>query len=130
MKSLSSVPVFIKQIVFMMLFVTVTSCATEDKFLEPEVSQAQLPAIPEDQAPAEVPNFTVSGSYTEFTEESDCSSCSYVVPADMKIVDGKELGIKAGSKICLQKNTEYASLEFVNIEGTFEKPITISYCGE
>jgi len=59
----------------------------------------------------------------------DCTECTYVVPADSVVVDGKVLGLKPGSVICLNSAFSYGSLEFHNIVGTAENPIVIKNCG-
>ena len=61
--------------------------------------------------------------------EAGCSECTYVVPADAKIVDGKVLGLQPGSVICLNSTFTYGSLKFLNIVGTEENPIVIKNCG-
>lgn len=59
----------------------------------------------------------------------DCSSCTYVVPADATIVDGTLLGLKPGSIIGLSAHVKYGSLIFRNIVGTLDQPIIIRNCG-
>lgn len=59
----------------------------------------------------------------------DCAACTYVVPADVRIVDGELLGLKPGSVIGLSANVSYGNLLFRNIVGTLENPITIRNCG-
>jgi hypothetical protein len=51
-----------------------------------------------------------------------------VVDANATVVDGAALGLKAGSVICLDAALKYGSLEFVNVDGTEEAPITIGNC--
>ncbi len=58
-----------------------------------------------------------------------CKDCAYVVPAGVKVVDGKTLALKPGSIIGLSSSIAYGSLEFRNIVGTREKPIIITNCG-
>lgn len=60
---------------------------------------------------------------------NDCSSCTYVVPAGIKIIDGLALGLKPGSVIGLDARIKYSSLTFRNIVGTLENPIIIKNCG-
>ena len=59
----------------------------------------------------------------------ECKECTYIVPADAKIIDGKELGLKPGGIIGLSSAISYGSLEFRNIVGTKEQPIIIRNCG-
>lgn len=66
---------------------------------------------------------------TDATGISDCSSCTYVVPADQRIIDGTALGLKPGSVIGLNANFNYGSLTFLNIIGTNDNPIIIKNCG-
>jgi hypothetical protein len=59
-----------------------------------------------------------------------CSSCKYVVPANVTLVDGKILGIKPGDMICLSASVKYTNtLTFKNIVGTADKPVIITNCG-
>lgn len=67
----------------------------------------------------------ISGIYTVYESIEDCSTCTFVVPADMAVVDGAELGLKAGAVICLDKAIQYGDVDFVNLEGTEQKPIRI-----
>jgi hypothetical protein len=61
---------------------------------------------------------------------SDCSMCTYVVPATAGIVDGAALGIKPGSVICLSAAIKYLkSITFKNLTGTVDKPIIVTNCG-
>lgn len=59
----------------------------------------------------------------------DCSSCAYVVPPGVTIVDGAALGLKPGDVIGLDAGTQYHSLHFKNIIGTLDNPIIIRNCG-
>lgn len=70
-------------------------------------------------------SMTISGVYTSYEDIQDCKTCTYVVPADATVIDGKELGLEAGSVICLDRAKRYGDVEFVNLEGTEEKPIRI-----
>jgi hypothetical protein len=107
-----------------------SSCSTEEEIIAP----AEATAVEETATTAanepEIASFTVSGVYTEITENTDCATCTYVVSENTTTIDGKELGFAPGSVICLDKSLRYKSLEFVNLEGTAESPITISYCSK
>ena len=70
-------------------------------------------------------SMTISGVFTTYEDVADCKTCTYVVPADVAVVDGKELNLKAGSVICLDKAIQYGDVDFVNLEGTEESPIRI-----
>lgn len=66
---------------------------------------------------------------TSATAIADCSTCTYVVPANTHIIDGLVLGFKPGDVICLNAATAYKNLLFRNIVGTAEQPIIIQNCG-
>lgn len=66
--------------------------------------------------------FTLSASY------ADCG-CDYTVPAGQHLIDGRTLGIRPGSVICLKSGTNYKNLKFTNLNGTASKPIIIKNCG-
>ncbi len=63
------------------------------------------------------------------TEVSACKDCTFVVPADSTVIDGKVLFLPPGSTICLSNMIQYGTLEFRNIVGTEERPIVIKNCG-
>jgi hypothetical protein len=73
-------------------------------------------------------SITIEGTNTEFTDNVECSTCTYVVAEDIETIDGKELGLKPGSVICLDAAKKYGNLTFVNVDGTEEAPITIGNC--
>src|SRR5262245_53500286 len=59
-----------------------------------------------------------------------CSTCTFVVPGDMRTVDGKLLGFNPGDVICLSAAIKYSgSITFTNVNGTADKPIVITNCG-
>lgn len=60
---------------------------------------------------------------------ADCSECTYVVPAGVKIIDGKALDLKPGSVIGLDSRIAYGTIEFHNLVGTVDEPIVIKNCG-
>ena len=89
-------------------------------------AQAEVSAIEAVELPVQAAgSMTISGVFTTYEDISDCKTCTYVVPADVAIVDGKELDLKAGSIICLDKAIQYGNVDFVNLEGTEENPIRI-----
>lgn len=71
---------------------------------------------------------TISGIYTVYEAIEDCHTCTFVVPADLAVVDGHELNLKPGSVICLDKAIKYGDVDFVNLQGTEENPIRIGTC--
>jgi hypothetical protein len=62
------------------------------------------------------------------SQTSDCSTCTYVVPAKTHVIDGIALGLKPGSVIGLSASIQYNNLVFRNINGTYENPIIIRNC--
>jgi hypothetical protein len=66
---------------------------------------------------------------THAAASSDCSTCSYVVPATTTVIDGKALGLKPGSIIGLKASVKYGKLLFKNIVGTASQPVIIKNCG-
>ncbi len=75
-----------------------------------------------------VGSITIEGANTQFSDNVECSTCTYVVAEDIETIDGKELGLAPGSVICLDAAKKYGNLTFVNVEGTEEAPITIGTC--
>lgn len=58
-----------------------------------------------------------------------CGTCQYVIPAAATVVDGAQLGIKPGDRICFSASTKYTnSITFKNIIGSADKPVIISNC--
>jgi hypothetical protein len=106
-----------------------SSCSTEEEMIAPASTSAVQETESASVGEADIASFTLSGIYTDITEATDCATCTYIVPANATLVDGKELGFAPGSVICLDRAVKYKSLEFTNLEGTSESPITISYCG-
>lgn len=79
-----------------------------------------------------IPDYRQTGLDTVNVDSAllkSCKGCNYVVPAGKKVVDGKLLGLKPGSVIGLSSTIIYGSLEFRNIIGTVQQPITIRNCG-
>lgn len=75
-----------------------------------------------------VGSITIEGTNTVFSDNVECSTCTYVVAEDIETVDGKELGLAPGSVICLDAAKKYGNLTFVNVDGTEDAPITIGSC--
>ncbi len=104
------------------------SCTTED-----EIFEEAAPAAPETVEvveEADVASVTLIGIYTEFSENVDCATCSYTVPANVKTVDGAELGIKPGNVVCIPAGRKAGEIEFINMVGTEQQPIIIGNCEE
>lgn len=60
---------------------------------------------------------------------NSCISCTYVVPADARIIDGAILGLQPGSVIGLDARVSYGPILFRNLTGTHDNPIIIRNCG-
>lgn len=65
---------------------------------------------------------------TSAKSTSTCG-CTYTVPSNKNLIDGRVLGIKPGAVICLSAANTYKNLNFQNIIGTSSAPITIKNCG-
>ncbi len=104
---------------------SLTQCSEDDE-ITPDRPEADIQAV---SAAGSDPvlSLTVDGLHTEFVSVLDCKTCTFVVPADASVIDGKELGIKPGQAICLDAAVKYGNLEFVNLIGEAEKPILIAY---
>ena len=101
---------------------SLTQC-TEEEIVP---AQAEVGAVEAVDLPIQAAgSMTISGVYTSYEDIEDCKTCTYVVPANKAIVDGKELNLKPGSVICLDKSLKYGDVDFVNLEGTEESPIRI-----
>lgn len=57
-----------------------------------------------------------------------CSSCDFVVPAGVSVIDGRRLGIKPGDIVCLNAALKYNLITFENIIGTPDLPVTVRNC--
>lgn len=65
---------------------------------------------------------------TSAKSTSTCG-CTYTIPSNKNLIDGRVLGIKPGAVICLKAGNTYKNLNFQNIVGTSSAPITIKNCG-
>ena len=112
-----------KNILFAAFTLFIFSQCTEEEIApsqaQPSVDQAVV--LPEQPTGS----MTISGVFTNYEDIADCKTCTYVVPADVTVVDGEELGLKAGSVICLDKAISYGDVDFINLIGTESKPIRI-----
>ncbi|HYC86639.1 MAG TPA: hypothetical protein VEB86_15510, partial [Chryseosolibacter sp.] len=70
-------------------------------------------------------------SATSTASTSGCAECTYVVPSSAYTitVDGAKLGLKPGAVICLKAGNSYKNINFKNLIGTADQPITITNCG-
>jgi hypothetical protein len=102
--------VVMKVFAFVTIF-SLTQCAEEETFLTETTTVS-----------------TTSTTTGTTTTLADCG-CTYTVPANTWLVDGKALALQPGAVICLKAGTAYKSIVFRNIVGTAEAPITIKNCG-
>lgn len=111
------------KIIFAAFSLFIFSQCTEEEIApaRPEAPAAEVAAMPE----LATGSMTITGIFTSFEDIEDCKTCTYVVPAEVTVVDGKELNLKAGSVICLDKAVRYGDVDFVNLEGTESNPIRI-----
>jgi hypothetical protein len=103
-----------------------TQCSEDEIISEESITEDMVTTAT--STTDDVASISVTGLFTEFSEDIQCATCTYIVGPSDKVVDGKELGLQAGSVICLKKSVKYAAVEFVNLEGTQESPIKIGYC--
>lgn len=117
----------IKKIFFAAFALIIFSQCTEEEVVPARV---ETPAVENAALPAKATgSMTISGIFTSYDAIEDCSTCTFFVPAGTAVVDGKELDLKPGAVICLDKALEYGDVDFVNLEGTEDMPITIGTCG-
>ena len=113
-------------------FFSVIACSDQEQILNetevPAPAKEVVSAVNEEEA--EVASVTISGLNTNIVGEVDCAKCTYLVPDDVKKVDGAEVGIKAGSTICISKGRRLGEIEFLNVMGTTSDPISIGICAE
>jgi hypothetical protein len=126
----SLVNVGLRSFIIVSLFAAATSCTPEETLVKPETAAPVADEPTDAPGVAETPSVTVSGAFIEYTDVPSCSDCTYLVPADASVVDGKELGIKPGDVICLRQGLTYKALEFVNVDGTQDNPIIVAHCTE
>jgi hypothetical protein len=115
------------------LFVFTAACllaSCQDDEILPTPADVISETAPDEDGNFEtnITSLTITGENTVFAESVDCSTCTYVVAKNTDTIDGKALGLKPGSVICLDKALQYGELTFENLEGTEEHPITIGNC--
>lgn len=109
---------------------SLAQCSEEETLKSPAVSGPSVQATARSPLNASITSLTISGINTSFATAENCETCTYVVPEGTRVVDGKELGLKPGSIICLNTIFKYGDLELSNIEGTEDNPIVITIVGE
>ena len=116
-----------KKILFAAFTLFIFSQCTEEEVApaRPEAEAFETAALPA----VATGSMTISGVFTSYEDIQDCSTCTFVVPANLAVVDGAELELKAGAVICLDKAIKYGDVEFINLEGTEKNPIKIGTCG-
>lgn len=57
-----------------------------------------------------------------------CSTCTYIIPSNTHVIDGRALNIKPGAIIGLRSSNSYKNIVFRNIVGTATQPIIIKNC--
>ena len=110
------------------IVITMVQCADEDIVAQETIAEDINTYANAEMV--EVGSLSVSGLYTEIQGDVVCATCAYIVDPNETTVDGKVIGLKPGSVVCLRKNLKYGAVDFINMEGTEEKPIVIGYCGE
>ena len=116
-----------KKILFAAFTLFIFSQCTEEEIVPNQVAAPPVEAAALSAEPTG--SMTISGVYTTYEAIEDCATCTFVVPADLAVVDGKELELNPGAVICLDKAIQYGEVEFINLEGTEENPIRIGTCG-
>jgi len=122
----------LKNVLLAAVLLTALFNCSEEEIAPVVPDTAAAPAVQQEATVTDRPlafSLTITGAHTTFSKANNCSSCTFVVPANTFIVDGKEKGFKPGDVICLDAAIKYGALEFVNMEGTADKPIVISNCG-
>lgn len=109
------------------LFLAFTQCSDEER----------MTILPEGNPPVASDSTATDSTAIEdpSTEPSvvesnmSCSSCTYVVPDDVSLIDGEKLGIKPGDVICFNGALSYTrNLTFERIVGTPENPVIVTNC--
>lgn len=118
---------FFKQLIFCtaltLLFV---QCSEEELISPAAVEQEVINEQTEMDESMPVSSISISGTFTSFFHDVKCDACTFKIAEGTTTVDGQS--IKPGTVICLNEKIAYGSLEFVNMEGTEQQPITIGYC--
>ena len=116
-----------KNFLFVFVAVCLLASCQEDEMLS--VSEnAKMNMVAAGAIESNVASLTIMSENTEFVSSLDCNTCTFIVAGNSETIDGKALGLKPGSVICLDAAVTYGSLTFINLQGTKEAPITIGNC--
>jgi hypothetical protein len=120
----------LRNVLFVFVAVCLLASCQEEEAIAPAPTDVTTEATADEDGnfKSNITSLTIMGENTVFAESVDCSTCTYVVAKNTDVIDGKALGLKPGSVICLDKALEYGDLSFENLEGTEESPITIGNC--
>jgi hypothetical protein len=134
MKTKKNIPAYLilafRAFLVLGIFTVATNCTPEEELVDPVATKLAPAEGITPESVTETASLTVSGAFIEYSDNTHCSECSYIVPPDASVVDGKELGIKPGDVICLKKDFSYKAIEFVNVEGKEENPVIVANCSE
>jgi hypothetical protein len=118
----------VRAFAIVLLFAATTNCTPEESLVEPAADAAEVATEVSGTDNGEGASLTVSGAFVEYSDANLCSECTYVIPEDASVVNGAELGVKAGDVLCLNSAFKYKAVELVNVEGTEGKPVIIANC--
>lgn len=108
---------------------SLAQCAEEEVIpsTDHSTTETRVESSSTGQTAAKTGSLTISGIFTSYASTAvDCKTCTFVVPNNLQVVDGKALGIKPGAVICLDALKAYSDLSFENLEGTEQNPIIIA----
>ncbi|MFZ6013621.1 MAG: hypothetical protein ACOYXT_25000 [Bacteroidota bacterium] len=119
---------FARLVIASLVALSLMQC-TDDELAKPE-NQTAVPAEANSTSDesADVASITLAGIHTVVSDSTACSSCTFIVPADARVIDGNEFEFQPGSVICITRENKHQKIEFVNIVGTPENPIIITTC--
>jgi hypothetical protein len=106
------------------------SYCSHDEEIKPNPSVNTSSAVTTTEATASEPSMeslTIDGIFSLLSPDTECKTCTYVIPATAEVVDGKELHIKAGDVICINSALKYGHLKLINLDGDAEHPVIIGY---
>src|SRR5688572_29062853 len=66
------------------------------------------------ESESNIGSITIESANATFSDNVECSTCSFVVAEDLETIDGKTLGLAPGSVICLEAAKKYGNLTIVN----------------
>lgn len=129
MKSIAIIVSAIKKVTILSMAMVVMVSCSEEALVEKPAQVEEVPAL-EIIEEADVASVTISGIFTEVSEDIDCATCTFKVPDNVRTVDGAALGLKPGSVVCINNGRKLGEVEFVNMTGTEDAPIVIGSCDE